>query len=75
MARIAARKRAADDKYQLSTFPFSDGYPWDEGLCRAGRRAVSTHGIWPMRESRAAQMLRAAILARLHPEGFTVLLH
>lgn len=28
----------------VSTWPFSDGFPWDEELIRAGHRALSTHG-------------------------------
>lgn len=29
---------------QASTWPFADGYPWDEPLIRSGARALSTHG-------------------------------
>jgi hypothetical protein len=29
----------------LSTWPFADGFPWDDELIRSGHRAVSTHGL------------------------------
>lgn len=28
----------------VSTWPFRDGYPWDEELIRNTKRALSTHG-------------------------------
>lgn len=30
---------------QLSTYPFADGFAWDEELIRSRHRAVSTHGL------------------------------
>ena len=27
-----------------STWPFADGFPWDEELVKGNRRALSTHG-------------------------------
>lgn len=32
------------DEVRLSTWPFRDGFPWDEELVRGGVRALTTHG-------------------------------
>lgn len=36
--------RKPKDRVAVSTWPFADGYPWDEELIRNGSRALSTHG-------------------------------
>ena len=51
----------------LSTYPFADGFPWDEELIRSGRRALSTHGrsrhakLRPLRLERTPAQRKAAL--------------
>lgn len=51
----------------LSTWPFADGFPWDDELVRSGRRAVSTHGysrhakLKPLRLARTPAQRKAAL--------------
>jgi len=52
---------------QLSSWPFADGFPWDEELIRGSRRALSTHGRSRHRKLRPLRLARdrAARLAVL----------
>lgn len=55
----------------LSTWPFTDGFPWDDELVRSGARALSTHGRSRHAKLRPLRLPRYSVLPRhpahLHP--------